>query len=476
MKTRILVGSFVASAVALGLGQFSAVALPGSSGGSPPVRGPDVIVGDIPDLWRYPPAAYLGKTYASYAVGTTSCNIGDQQLQWQPNPSNLHPTIPQNMYRVKGGALEQIGMSWCKHGFCALQQNICGPCTPAGSGCPTVLGVGCSDPYTASLNGDQSDLKSRGPINPSTGYFAGNYADPPVPSGLPTSIRERLAVDRNDLDAAQNPGAVYFVEGQYVHPEDSSSGNAANNASYRRVTVGATWSNSQGYPLTLAGSTVRALPAIYAWQSVHADVVIVPVDADRDGRFHVGHRTWQNPDGTWHYEYAVHNLNSDRAGGSFRVPIPAGVTVTNVGFKSPPYINGEGYSNAPWTSQVADGFITWTCEPNTNPAANALRWSTTYNFRFDANAAPVNRTAALGLWKAPPAGVDQTVLAVAVKGPDGATQPPCAAADFNCDGVVDGIDLGHLLGRWGAAGGNTDLNGDNLTDGIDLGIFLGAWT
>ena len=50
---------------------------------------------------------------------------------------------------------------------------------------------------------------------------------------------------------------------------------------------------------------------------------------------------------------------------------------------------------------------------------------------------------------------------------------PCAA-DFNGDGVVDGADLGALLGAWGA-GGATDLNADGVTDGADLGVLLGAW-
>jgi len=113
-----------------------------------------------------------------------------------------------------------------------------------------VLGIGCSDPYTASLNGTQSDLKSRGPINPSTRVFSVTYADTTPPSALPASLRERVAVKRNDLDPAQNPGATYVTECQYIHPQDAASGNAANNASYRRFTVGSTWSSTQGYPLT----------------------------------------------------------------------------------------------------------------------------------------------------------------------------------------------------------------------------------
>ncbi|MFG0257708.1 MAG: M14 family zinc carboxypeptidase [Phycisphaerales bacterium JB043] len=47
-------------------------------------------------------------------------------------------------------------------------------------------------------------------------------------------------------------------------------------------------------------------------------------------------------------------------------------------------------------------------------------------------------------------------------------------ADLNDDGVVDGSDLGLLLGNWGAPG-SADLNNDGITDGADLGILLGSW-
>lgn len=49
-------------------------------------------------------------------------------------------------------------------------------------------------------------------------------------------------------------------------------------------------------------------------------------------------------------------------------------------------------------------------------------------------------------------------------------------ADFNGDGVVDGADLGSLLGAWGGSGVPQDLNGDGIVDGADLGALLGAWS
>jgi len=52
-----------------------------------------------------------------------------------------------------------------------------------------------------------------------------------------------------------------------------------------------------------------------------------------------------------------------------------------------------------------------------------------------------------------------------------------APADFNKDGVVDGDDLGTLLGEWGPCPAcSTDLDGDGVVDGDDLGALLGQWT
>jgi subtilisin family serine protease len=52
--------------------------------------------------------------------------------------------------------------------------------------------------------------------------------------------------------------------------------------------------------------------------------------------------------------------------------------------------------------------------------------------------------------------------------------PPCLA-DINKDSLVNGVDLGALLGSWGTSNQTTDLNDDNFVDGIDLGILLAGW-
>ena len=49
--------------------------------------------------------------------------------------------------------------------------------------------------------------------------------------------------------------------------------------------------------------------------------------------------------------------------------------------------------------------------------------------------------------------------------------------DLSMDGFVDGLDLGILLGNWGAAAGQLEgnIDGVGVVDGLDLGILLGNW-
>jgi subtilisin family serine protease len=54
-----------------------------------------------------------------------------------------------------------------------------------------------------------------------------------------------------------------------------------------------------------------------------------------------------------------------------------------------------------------------------------------------------------------------------------AALPVSCPADFNGDRIVNGDDLGMLLGSWGTP--QYDINDDGTTDGIDLGIFLANW-
>lgn len=419
--------------------------------------GADVIVGQLASILKW---GTVGTTTA-YSIATNSCNVGDVPLAWVSD-TNQHPVIAQNLYRLRDGRFEQIGMSWVKHTFCAEQHTgLCGVCEAPLGGCSGQLEVGCNDPYDAMVNGLQFYLGPRSQVNAATGYFPYPFSAPPA-SG---TLGRRVQVLNSDLDPAANPGALYFAEGFYIHAGDAADGNDNNNASYRPALVGSL--SGGGYNLAMTGSTIAQQAAIHAWKAVDPEVAIVDLDVPDDGRFTVAYRVTDNGDGSWHYEYAVMNLNSDRCASSVAIACGAGASISDVGFKAIHHHSGEPYSTDDWNSVIAPRSVSWSTETHAmNADANALRWGTLYNFRFDASSPPAAATVTLGLFK--PGSPES--IAFEGLGPAAA----CASvADLDCNGSVDGADLGLMLGAWGTAG--ADLDGDGVTDGADLGILLGAW-
>jgi hypothetical protein len=294
------------------------------------------------------------------------------------------------MYRLMNGRFEQIGMSWLKHGFVSTNSTTAGcagaggqSCTPPPAG-GNQLGVGCTDPYGSSLNGSRP-LGMRSEVNSTNGA----YPFPFTQLGSSGPYQQRIKVAESDLALS---GALYFVEGQYVAPDDALAGNGLNNASYRSVNVAA----APNYTVSLAGSTVEAKSALWAWKAADATVEISNVEMCTAPveRFEVARKVTEVVSGTWHYEYAVRNMNSDHAGGAFEVQFPPETDIANAGARIVDHHSGEPYSTTPWTTtiEVDAGFIRWeTAEPYaTDPDANALRWATTFSFWFDADAPPAS--------------------------------------------------------------------------------------
>jgi hypothetical protein len=342
--------------------------------------GPDVIVGDLIDLDSYGSVGGI----SAFAVGTESCNIGTQNLLWQAQNSN-HPVIGQNMFRVKDGRFEQIGMSWLKHGFTALTLSLCNTCNGQGG---AVLGVGCSDPYVAFLNGDQGGLGPRHQVNATTGVFPFPPANAAISS---TTISRRLQVHDTDLNPAQNAGALYVVDAQYVTADDAGAGNGANNASYRPINVNGanpTWS------IGFSGATVREKAAIYYWKALDQSVQIKEIDVPGDGRIIVAFKAQNAGGGLWNYEYAIYNLTSHRGVREFTTPFPAGSTVSNFRFHDVDYHSGDGnvpgtnYDGTDWTPSTIGNLLAWTGPSSANANGNALRWGTCYSFGFTCTQAP----------------------------------------------------------------------------------------
>ena len=397
-------------------GETEANVLPAGAGtetNAGSVPGPDVVVGDLTGLAQFGSSA---GTQVGLAVGTDSCNFGTVDLNWFANPSNDHPVIPQNLYRMKGGAgnsdtFEQIGQSSVKHAFTALTNNICAlGCNGIGG---SRLGSGCSDPYGASLNSGPN-LGSRAWINPFTGAYPRN--DSATPNNNHTGHTHlgpthRILTEIADLVPAQNVGATYYAESQYVTPHEyvwcqanPTQCNMNNNVSYRRYNV---TNAASPFSFSAAAATVRMKTALTAWTG--ASIVEFRPDPVNDGVAAIGYKVTNPSPGVWHYEYAIYNQNLDRAIQSFGIPVGSGVTITNAGFHAPPQhpgstadgtVGSAGYSNAAWTSSNSGGVTTWSSETFAqNPNANAVRWGTLYNIRFDSNRPPANVNATVGFFK-----------------------------------------------------------------------------
>ena len=396
--------------------------------------GPDVIVGDLPALIQ--PKAGTVNGFVGLSLGTTSCNNGSQPLDWMSLPaSNDHPVIPQNLYRMSGGTanndrFEQVGQSWLKHAFFATEEDDCDlGCNTRGCQTGTHLCDGCSDIYTASLNGTQSGLGSRAWVNPFTGAFPVNPNPADHAGHIHDAISHRILVSSNDLSPTLNPGATYYAEGQYVTPHEwawcqANPGqcNMYNNVSYRQFTV----KEGSKFTFSPSGATVQTTPAIYAWAG--ATVSRLEPDPGNDGIGLVAYKVTNPSAGVWHYEYAVYNQNLDRSIQSFSVPLGCGITASNLDFHAPPQhpgwgndgtLNNAGYSSSPWTPTQTANSLSWACNTFVQDQnANAIRWGTLYNFRFDSNRPPQTANATIGFFKT------GTPITVAIQAP---TPDSCGA-------------------------------------------------
>lgn len=356
--------------------------------------GPDVIVGLIEEIWVWQKREPL----VGISLGMWSCNVGDEEVEWNGD-TPAHPVIAQNMYRIEGGRIEQIGLSWLKHGFATVSWNLCfDDCQPTDD---QHLGVHCSDPYDADINGLVKYLGPRSQVNPSTGDFPYPFTPPDGDHRV-----RRIMVEADDIDPDLHPDARYVLEGQYVTADDAAAGNGDNNASY---VFAAVYRRGRGRLVVRFEprnkDTRQTSPAILAWAESDSSVRVTVVDVPGDGRLFVGSRAAELGNGQWEYSYAVENLNSHRAVGALDIPLASGAALSETRFHDVEYRGGEGenggvYSNEDWTWTRPGDTLRWSTKPyESNINNNAIRWGTMYTFTFQADRPPEIGDVSLGLFR-----------------------------------------------------------------------------
>lgn len=366
---------------------------------------------------------------AGMAMLNTMCNPGSVNIPWfaamQPN----HPKFGFLVVRIADDKIEQINeWSFCKHAFTSVNVNgSCGSCVNPGTG--SLMGLNCSDTYGPGNNASRTWLGPPEEIDPWLGTWdpVGSYFDigDPSQAGYPApadgvrslsqsifdNVDNRVTIDEVDL---LTPNASYYYGLQLIH-EGEAVANRDDNLAHRGFNPnwnGSSWS----FPNNGQGQQYGSI--LDRWQGADVDS---GSNGNDDGRFFVGVKATPIGAGVYHYEYAVHNVDSSRGGSSFSMPVDAGATVSNFSFGD---IDND--SSNDWTGQRVGNEIVFAA-PNGNP----LEWNTIYNFGFDVDFAPGSGLCSIDAARPGPGSM---VTDVPTKVPSGSTFATSTPVGDGCGG------------------------------------------
>jgi hypothetical protein len=305
-----------------------------------------------------------------------------------------HPKFSFLVAKLQGDRIVQISdWSYNKHAFLSLNNN--GTCNgvqticqqpPAGG---AQMGPGCTDVYGNGNNGDRFYLAPPSELNPWLGTWnpVGSYFDRGDPAvtgaaandgarslstqmitGWGDPVKNRVTIREADLQNLTS-GTMFF-QIQVVH-EGEPATNRNNN--FRSRPFHLNWTGTTWTASTLGGSTEGTL--LTRWPGASLSTA---GNGNDDGRFTVAVKVTGPVNGLWHYEYAVLNLDNNRGGASFRIPVCAGARVQNLGVRD---IDQNPLND--WTATHAGNEISYLATAN-----NAQRWNQLFNFWFDCDVAP----------------------------------------------------------------------------------------
>jgi hypothetical protein len=320
------------------------------------------------------------------APSATVRNLGPGDVAWYrsiapSSPVGPHPFLVLNFYRLAGGVLDQIGRADVKHTYFATNTG----CACSGG---QILYAGCEDLYGVSTNLDRFNLAPRSEVDVQSvtwtslgSHFDGVPVDDYRDHGGDSAhdgFEHRLVVREPDLET---PAARYFYDGWYLAPRDTNLTNSMGHREVAPSLAGSTWS----FPTIDAGTANGSVLDVFVDpQNVQPGQATELLDTG-EGRVQLAVITTDLGGGEYHYEFALMNFDFERQVRSFSLPFAAGQILSNAGFD-----DGDPDPLNDWTVTVSAGRITWTA-----PAGHALDWATLFNFRLDANAAPVAAAATL---------------------------------------------------------------------------------
>ncbi|MGE3173441.1 MAG: hypothetical protein AB7O97_12520 [Planctomycetota bacterium] len=412
----------------LGLALFAGSVLAQSNA----VPGLDIRMYDLVDIsYNGRRGAAFPNGEAGFSIGHSWCNTGTVDLPWQSQAGGVmvdqYPRIAFLLARESGGRLVQVsGRSFAKHSPTAFNfsSGPCAPCTAAGG---SFFYVGCSDTYGSGINSNQASLGPTDEIDPWLGTWdpRGSYfdrGDPPVAGAAAVDSVKSLTFSQvSAFDAVKNritvqeadllPGASYFAQ-VYACVQGEAVGVRDNNAVTRPVSISG---GSGSWNASASGASVVG-PLVSQWPGATSHV---GGNGNDDGRFAVAVKVTGPVGGMYRYEYAIQNLDNNRGGASFRIPVLATAVVQNAGFSD---IDGDPLND--WTFARTPTEISFSAQ-----GTNSLDWNTIYNCWFDCDVPPGAGT--MRIDQARP-GAGATTVQVQADAPSGLSYAQMASIGTSC--------------------------------------------
>lgn len=322
-------------------------------------------------------------------------NVGTADVPWYskfsgffpPYNNDQHPFLVWSAYKVKDGAMKQLGVSDVKHAFLTLNFN----CT----GCDAdshILGLGCEDVYGQGTNTSNGSLAPRSEINPWRGIWAhcdegGNNVishfdqngdcNQDYSGSGENGFTHGLAMEEAELG---DPDARYYMHAWYVVRDDVD---IFNTMGWREMTPSFTTFWSFNLVTSLQGGS-----PIDAWIDPDSPPPgsMNTSELFTDGHLQVGVNTQAVGGGLTRFDYAVLNHDYYREVQTFTLPIDPAVSVASTG-----YADGDTDPGNDWVATVGADSIVWQAPTDDD----ALDWGIMGSFSFEAIASVVTVQAQL---------------------------------------------------------------------------------